>query len=87
MIIGLKPQADGSIMIWGESDDVEGAGRAHFLNEIAPGDSFCGLSYDELLQYAYIETGTDGGFIGGSKRTPVDPSRPAEIPPFLRRQP
>jgi hypothetical protein len=81
MIIGLRVQDDGSIMIWGETD---GPDRGHLLNEVAKGGSLCGLPYEELIQYAWIETAPDGSLKGGAKRQPPDPSRPADIPDFLR---
>lgn len=81
MIIGLRMQDDGSIMIWGETD---GPDRGHLLNEVAKGGSLGGLSYEELIQYACIETSPDGSFKGGEKHQPHDTSRPVEIPDFLR---
>jgi len=81
MIIGLRMQDDGSIMIWGETD---GPDRGHLLNEVAKGDSLGGLAYEELIQYAWIETAPDGSFKGGEKHQPLDPDHPAEIPDFLR---
>lgn len=80
MIIGLRLQDDGSIVIWGQTD---GPDRGHLLNEVPKGGSLCGLPYDELIQYACIETTPDGSFKGGEKHQPAPPH--PEIPDFLRK--
>ncbi len=68
-------------MIWGETD---GPDRGHLLNEVAKGGSLGGLPYEELIQYAWIETALDGSIKGGEKHQPGYPSCPVEIPSFLR---
>lgn len=84
MIIGLRRQADGTVAIWGES---AGSDRTHLHNEVPKGGSLCGLPYDELIQYAWIETNDAGEFVGGGKYPPADPDQVIAIPDFLRRSP
>jgi hypothetical protein len=81
MIIGIKRQADGSVAVRGESAGPE---HAHFRNVIPAGEAYGGLSYAELIQYAWIETDDTGAIVGGGKIVPADPGQAAEIPDFLR---
>ncbi|MDR1227556.1 MAG: hypothetical protein LBK55_00805 [Azoarcus sp.] len=51
------------------------------------GEAVCGLSYEEAIQYAWIETDDAGQFVSGEKLPPPPPpGTPVVYPPFLRKR-
>lgn len=71
------------MLIWGNYKSSECSYNArHF---VAPGNAFCGLSWNELTELAWIETNDDGEITHKEPRgklVPLDPN--AARPPFLR---
>lgn len=82
MRIFFSVQDDGSLRLTGILEPPYHGKIRSFSPE---GAAVCGLSYEEALQYAWIETDDAGNFIAGEKRPPPSPGGYVE-PPFLRKR-
>jgi hypothetical protein len=52
------------------------------------GKALFGLSYEEAIQYAWVEVDEGGNFVSGEKLPPGDPWEPGDpLPPFLKKRP
>lgn len=79
LFLGLLP--DGSIRVRGAIPPPDHGTIA----VVSPkGDDLCGLPYEEVIQYAWIETDDAGNFVSGEKLPIPEPDRSASPPPFLR---
>jgi hypothetical protein len=76
---------DGGIRVTGTLNTPEYHGKLRDYR--AKGEAVCGLSYEEAIQYAWIETDDAGNFVSGKKRPPpFPPGTPVVYPPFLRKR-
>jgi len=86
MRLVFSPQPDGSMLIWGryKSEEYSYSAR-HF---VLPGNSFGGLTWDELSALAWIETDDDGAIVHKEPRgESMQLDQNAARPSFLRDVP
>lgn len=79
LFLGLLP--DGAIRVRGALQSPD-HGTITVVSQ--KGNELCGLSYEEAIQYAWVETDDSGQFVSGEKLPPPAPDDGSSPPPFLR---